>query len=540
MKKSSLQEGARLLNLGIEHLDAYRNQDALKILEQASRLCPLDVDMLCVLGHAQERMGQPEAGRESFTRAHKLNPRHALALRNLASAELNIGNAELALQLADAAYAIEPANQELASIMLLAATSSMSVSAEALRARIVHDAQFRRLSMESSSRPPGLPPLPLYDSNMSVSSVSSAVPATPIRIGYFSHHFYRFPLASFLPHVLRAHDRSRFRVFAFAGHGTMDDVFHQYVDSVDEFHDLSTMDDDAAACYIRELNIDVLLDLSGLTLANRFGILERRPARVQMSWLGYFSTVGSRAIDFHLTDQFANPTGMTEHLFTEKLLRLPDCQYAYRPLFEDVPVAPSPLKKNGYVTFGWFCAPAKLNETAIAAYAEIVANVPDSRIIFVTPSRDLQRRIAQIFLKANVKRNRLSFLSRLTPESYFKALSSVDINLDCFPMVGGTAVCDSVWMGTPVISMFLPRGFGGAASSILRNVGLGEWLATDTASFIGSAIRLAGAHEQLIGYRETLRDRLINSAVMDTVGRCRSLEQFYENALLGRGWESIS
>lgn len=523
MKKSSEQEGARLLQLGIDHLDANRNKDALKTLELASRLRPLDVDLLCVLGHAQERMGLQEAGRQSFTRAHKLNPRHALALRNLASAEINIGNAEMALQLADAAYAIEPNNQELVSIMLLAATSSTSVSSEALCARIIHDAQFRQSSMESSQLTPLLPPLPLYD------SISSA---SPIRIGYFSHHFYRFPLASFLPHVLSAHDRSRFRVYAFAAHGTIDDVTEQYVDSVDEFHDLSTMDDDEAARYIRGLNIDVLVDLSGLTLANHFGILERRPARVQMSWLGYFSTCGGGTIDYHLTDKFANPPGLTEHLFTEKLLRLPHCQYAYRPLVADVPVGTSPVKKNGHVTFGWFCAPAKLNATAIESYAKIVAAVPDSRIVFVAPSRDLQKQIAAVFARAGVKRNRITFLSRLAPAAYFLALSSVDINLDCFPMVGGTAVCDSLWMGTPVVSMFLPRGFGGASSSVLNAVGLGEWVATDVASFVNKAIRLANAHGQLIDYRATLRSMMQNSALMNTAALCAELEQCYMQSLM--------
>ena len=517
MRESATQAGKRLFDLGIGHLDQNRNAEALKVLEQAVRLCPVDVDLLCVLGHAQERMGLPEAGRQSFTRAHKLDPRHALALRNLASAELNIGNAETALQLADAAYAIEPSNQELASIMLLAATTNMSVSAEALCARIAREANAREQSVEVLPTWPESAPLP-----------------TPIRIGYFSHHFYRFPLASYLPHVMAAHHRSQFRVYAFAAHGTMDQVTDQYVQSVDEFHDLSTMDDEAAARYIRKLNIDILIDMSGLTLANRFGILARRPARIQMSWLGYFSTCGGHAIDFHITDQFANPPGMTEHLFTEKLLRLPHCQYAYQPLVADVPVAPSPVKTNGHVTFGWFCAPAKLNGTALRSYAAIVSAVPDSRIVFVTPSRDLQKQISAAFSHAGVKRNRITFLSRLAPEAYFRALSSVDINLDCFPMVGGTAVCDSLWMGTPVVSMFLPRGFGGASSSVLNAVGLGEWVANDVASFIDIAIRMAKAHEQLTALRQTLRQTMQQSPLMDTDLLCRALEKIYIKSLLSQ------
>jgi protein O-GlcNAc transferase len=512
MNAADKQEAKQLLEQGVRHLDNQQIAEALKVLTTAAKLDPTNVHLWCVLGHAQERMGLFEIGRQSFTRAYKLNPRYPLALRNLASAELNIGNTERSLALADAAAEIEPDNPEIAAL-LLAATVSMSVDANALHARHVRAAKVREAVIVPLPKP------------------SPHQAGSEIRIGYFSHHFYRFPLASFLPHVIAAHDRSKFRVYVFAAHGTMDAVTDEYIQSADEFHDLTTMNDDEAAAYIRARDIDVLIDMSGLVQFNRFGILSRRPARVQMSWLGYFSSPASAAIDFHLTDEYANPPGQTEHLFSEKLLRLPRCQYAYRPMVADVPVAPSPLQHNRFVTFGWFCVSTKLNAVALAAYANIVAAVPDSRIVFVAASKDLQQQIVKVFLSNNVKRQRITFLPKMAPDAYFRALSTVDICLDAFPMVGGTAVCDAIWMGTPVISMFLPRGFGGASSSILNQVGLGQWIAHDVDSYIANAIRLADARETIIDYRKNLRKTMQQSPLMDTAGMCRALESVFSETI---------
>jgi|GEM_PF-7039029 len=515
MKLTAAQTSKQLLEEGIAYLDARRHHEAHRVLKEAIRLSPADAELLCVLGHAQEQVGLLEEGRNSFVRAHKLAPKNALALRNLASAELNIGKPDIALKLANEAIALDPDNTDLAAILLLAATSSASVDAAALLA--IHKRVASRYDAIVDAATPHAP------KTFTTSSV--------IRIGYFSHHFYRFPLASFLPHVMALHDRQRFRIYAFAPHGTMDDISDQYVQSTDEFHDLSALDDAEAAQYIRALDIDILIDLSGLTITHRFGILAHRPARVQMSWLGYFSSCGCRAIDFHITDAFANPPGITEQFFSETLLRLPSTQYAYRPLVADIEVSASPVRQNGYVTFGWFSAPTKLNIESLSAYAKIVAAVPDSRITFFAVSRDLQKFIADVFSKHHIKRNRISFMPRAAPRDYFRALSTVDICLDSFPMTGGTTVCDALWMGTPVISMFSARGFGGASSSVLNNVGASECIAHDIDSLIKLTVALADNRLKLIDYRGLLREKMKASPLMNTQDVCSMLEKRFVEAL---------
>jgi predicted O-linked N-acetylglucosamine transferase (SPINDLY family) len=513
-KFSPAIEGKRLQQLGLTYLELGRNPEALKTLARAQSLRSTDVQLLSELGHVHDRMGKVEDARTIFLRAHKLSPTHFLALRNAASAQVNVGRAEEALVLANAGMKIDSKNPELASIQLLAATCAPSVDGAALRdMHVAYAKQFEIVAPPLGSAPfTGKP----------VSGEGGV-----LNIAYFSHHFRQFPLLSFVPHVMRAHDRSRFRVFALSVAGALDSRSREYVDAADEFHDLSTANDEEVVARIRAMGIDILIDLSGYTLNNRFSILRRRPAPIQVSWLGYLVTTGSAAIDYHITDAKANPPGMTESLFTEKLIRLPVTQSAYRASVSTA--APMPCAETVVpgVTFGVFSAPTKLNAEAIATFARVLQNVPASRIQFLARSRDLRSYVLDIFKRHGVKSSRVEFFARQSLPDYFIALSKVDVVLDSFPFVGGTVVCDALWMGTPVISMWLPRGFGGASRSVLETVGLGDLVAYDVESYVGIATTLGHNGPRLRELRVTLRDRIRESALGDSEKLTASLEQAY-------------
>jgi len=507
-------EGKRLQQLGLTYLESGRHPEALKTLGRAQSLRPTDVQLLSELGHVLDRIGRVEEARTMFLRAHKLAPTHFLALRNAASAQLNIGRPEEALVLANAGMKIDPKNPELASIQLLAATSAPSVDGAALRdMHVAYAKQF-----EIDAPPPGGAPF---------AGKAAGDDSGVLNIAYFSHHFRQFPLLSFVPHVMRAHDRSRFRVFALSAAGTLDSKSREYVDAADEFHDFSTIGDDDAVARIRAMGIDILIDLSGYTLNNRFSILRSRPAPVQVSWLGYLVTTGSAAIDYHITDAKANPPGVTEWMFTEKLIRLPVTQYPYRVSVPTAAPLPRADTAASGVTFGVFSAPTKLNEEAIATFARVLQNVPASRIHFLAPSRDLRSYVLEIFKRHGVKSSRVEFFAKQSLSDYFIALSKVDVVLDSFPFVGGTVVCDALWTGIPVVSMWLPRGFGGASRSILETVGLGDLVADDVESYVSIATTLGQNGPRLSELRSTLQDRIRGSALVDVQERTASLEQAY-------------
>ena len=508
-------EGRRLQEMGLLYLETGRLDQSLKMLERAQRLRPTDVQLLCELGHVREQLGESEPSRDAFERAYRLDPTYFLAIRNMASTALNAGDAESGLAFARAAIAIAPDDQELATVWLLAATSALCVNAPTLLEYHVQYSQ--RAESELGAK--------LLDRAPLVAGDSQRV----LKIGYFSHHFHQFPLASFLPHVLKAHDKTQVYIYALSMGRTVDHMTKSYVACVDEFHDLSTMSNLEAANRIRSLDIDIVVDMSGYTSENRFSVLRHRPAAVQMSWLGYLASTGGRAIDYHVTDAHANPPGQCESLFIEKLIRLPS-QYAYRPMVETPDPDTSPCSLNGRVTFGFFSAATKLNVDSLQAFATILTATPDSHLHFYAQSARLRKRVLDVLGREGVKRHRVVFFNKQALPEYFSALSKVDILLDSFPFVGGTTICDALWMGVPTVSMFLARGFGGAASSVLHAVGHPELVANSIDEYVQIACKLAEDPARLSDLRSRLRNTMLSSALMDVGATTRSLEQAYQLA----------
>jgi len=297
----------------IDLIEAGRLDEARIVLERSIRVRPTDIEALSQLGHVQERLGRRDESYRSFQRAYALAPTDLLVAKNLVSAELNAGRAEQAFEIAETVLSYAGRDDDFYALWLLAATSAPTVSASALHQR--HREYSRR-----------------FDDAAAQFDFPARAPGEPLNVAYFSHHFYQFPLASFVQHIMRLHDRSTIRVFGFMVGGQIDEVTHEYARAADEFYDLASMDDDEAAAFIRSKRIDVLVDLSGYVQKNRFNILRKRVAPLQMSWLGYLGSYGSPAIDFHITDPLATPVSGGVDRFTEGRMWLLARSFLIRPL----------------------------------------------------------------------------------------------------------------------------------------------------------------------------------------------------------------
>ena len=163
-----------------------------------------------------------------------------------------------------------------------------------------------------------------------------------IRIGYVSADFRDHSVRYFIEPLLRHHDRSRFDVHIFADNRYADAVTTSLARREPAWHNIHSLDDEAAAQRIRKLDIDILVDLSGHTGRNRLGVFARKPARVQAAYLGYPATTGLAAIDFRLTDSFADPPGQTQQWHSEQLVRVEPCFLAYAPPTD----APMPMRQG--------------------------------------------------------------------------------------------------------------------------------------------------------------------------------------------------
>ena len=173
-----------------------------------------------------------------------------------------------------------------------------------------------------------------------------------LRLGFACSSFFGHSVTRFLEPVLRALNRRTFEIFCYQGDARVDPVTERLTSMADYWRVIAGLSDAEASEQIQRDELDLLIDLDGHTCGNWLPILAAKPARVQLTWLGYPNTTGLRSIDFRITDSIADPAPFADELHTEKLIRLEPPFLVFSPPEESPDVSPSPVTHNGYVTFG--------------------------------------------------------------------------------------------------------------------------------------------------------------------------------------------
>jgi predicted O-linked N-acetylglucosamine transferase (SPINDLY family) len=295
------------------------------------------------------------------------------------------------------------------------------------------------------------------------------------------------------------------------------------------WREIAGLDDAAAAELIRRDRIHVLVDLSGHTAHNRLLVFARKPAPVQMTYLGYLATTGMKAMDFRITDGVADPEGVADPFYTERLLRLPGTQWCYRPP-ADAP-EPGPAGSRGGVTFGSLNQFLKVTPAMAALWARIVASVPGSRMLIVgVPGDAPAHPVLQAFADAGISRERILARPRLSLREYWRLHTEIDIALDTSPYGGGTTTCNALWMGVPVVSLAGEFGVARSGASLLTAASLPELVAQTPDDYVRIATTLAEDAKRLDDLRATLRARVASSPIRDEARFVRRLECAYLDA----------
>ena len=367
---------------------------------------------------------------------------------------------------------------------------------------------------------------------------NAPVPARRLRIGYVSGDFRHHSVAFFLEPLLEAHDKSVVEVFLYATDVRADAVTRRLKAHADRFVQINDLPDDLAAARIREDGIDILVDLAGHTSGNRMMLFARKPAPVQMTWLGYPATTGLKAIDYRLTDAVADPPGESDSHTIERLVRLAHGFLCYRPPEAAGDVAALPARAAGHVTFGSFNNFAKLSPGTIALWARIMREVPDARLLLkATQFKDAvtRERCIATFTAAGVAAERITLVRPLIETAEHLALyGRVDIALDPLAYNGATTTCEALWMGVPVVTLRGDRHATRVGASILTAIGLDHLIAETTDDYVARAIALAGDLDALAELRGGLRDRMRAAPLCDASGFARTVEDAFRT--MWRDW----
>lgn len=354
-------------------------------------------------------------------------------------------------------------------------------------------------------------------------------PLRQIRVGFVSGDLHNHPVGFFLEGVLANLERQRIAITLYPTYLKEDDLARRLQRQGHAWQPLLGLNDEQAAQRIRADGIDILIDLSGHTAHNRLRLFARKPAPIQVTWLGYFATTGLQNMDYILGDRYVIPE-QEKGYYSETPWILPDSYLCFTPPHEDILVGPAPAQRNGYITFGCCNNLTKMGAPVVAAWSRILNAVPNARLLLKTKQLNdlaLQQATRERFAAHGIDSERLILEGAAPRAELLASYKRIDIALDPFPYPGGTTTLEALWMGVPVLNLKGDRFLSHVGESILQTTGLGEWIADDEDDYVAKAVANAGNLEYLGALRQELRQRLIDSPLCDAPRFARNLENAF-------------
>ncbi|MBI3839170.1 MAG: tetratricopeptide repeat protein [Planctomycetia bacterium] len=489
-----------------------------------------------------------------YEEALRLQPNYPEAYNNLAVLFNTACKPDMAVECCQRGLALNPKSSELHDNMASAVQAQGRAEEAIAWFRKAVELQSRRAPKSAAHSNllyglnfvPGIDPVTLFAEHRAwaqeyadpLTALGSPHPndRTPdrrLRVGYVSPHFRGHAVNFFIEPMLGAHDHTQFEIFCYSGNPFDDAVTARLKAAADHWRDIRDKPDELVAQMVRDDRIDILVDLTGHIGENRLLVFARKPAPIQVTYIGYQNTTGMTAMDYRLTDERTDPLGLSDPFYTEQLVRLPRSFFCYRPPDEAPPITPLRASAAGYVTFGSFNNFAKVSPPTIAAWLQILAAVPKSRLMVLANCGGyVERHLYELAQQHRIDRERIEICDKRPTAEYFRLLERADIALDPFPFTGHTTTCDSIWMGVPVVMLegntYASR-FGG---SVLANVGLEHLITRCVEQYVEVAVELAADMDNVAQMRAELRPRMAGSALLDFAGFTRNVEHAYRQMWL--------
>ena len=360
-------------------------------------------------------------------------------------------------------------------------------------------------------------------------------PDRRLKVGYVSADFFDHAVMRFLRGVLREHDRARFEIICYSANREPDDVTRA-IQALDlRFVNITALTASQVALQIAADRVDILVDLAGHT-APLLAIFAHRPAPLQLTWLGFPASTGHSAIDTRVSDEHADPSGLTDAFHSERVVRLAEGAWC----FEEFLAVPLPQPRlTGQLTFGSFNRAAKLSGELLRAWGRLLKKLPEARLLLKGRGLDSLSAHSRILaaMEAEGADTANVFISGLreTREEHILAWRDVDVCLDTFPYAGTTTTCEALFMGVPVVSLAGTSHVSRVGASLLSQVGLEDLVATDWDAYVARAEAIARDVERRNSLRLCLRSRMLAS----TLGSAKRFTPLFE-AMLRDEWQAYA
>jgi predicted O-linked N-acetylglucosamine transferase (SPINDLY family) len=499
-------------NLGNALHEQGQLTEAEACLRHVIGLQPDSAEAFFNLASVLSRQGRLEEAAANYEQALRLKPDYVKAYVNLANVYKEQAQLDLALRLYRTALEVKPEGNHIHSGLIVAllyhsASDARSFFEECRRWNQQHAGPLQKLIRPHDN---------LRDAEKR------------LRIGYVSPDFREHVDSLFTVPLLTMHDSRQVEICCYSDVKRPDAVTDRLRSHAQVWRNIAGLGDEQVAELVRQDHIDILVDLELHLAWNRLPVFARKPAPVQVAWLGYPGTTGLSTIDYRLTDPYLDPPGLFDAFYSEESVRLPETFWCYDPLTDEPSVNALPALKNGFVTFGCLNNFCKVNDDCLALWAEVLKAVAGSRMVLLAPIGPARRHVLAMLEKQGVEGGRIEFIERQPRQDYLRLYQRIDLALDPLPCNGHTTSLDGLWMGVPPITLVSKKSaFGRAGYSQLCNLGLKELAAEGHEQYVAQAAGLAKDLRRLEELRGTLRERMQQSPLMDARRFARHVEQAY-------------
>lgn len=492
----TLQSQARLA----EAEAAYRNVLAIQ---------PNNSEAYNNLGIVFQERGQLIEAQASYQRALAIKPNDAQVYNNLGAVYQDLGNTQQAESSFRRALAIKDDFIEARSNLLF----TMNYHAAHSPADCLAEAKLYGLNVQNN-----------IESNFKTWQCVTAPDRLRVGLvlGDLHNHAVGYFLANFLPEI----DSDCIELYAYSTYAKTDAITTQLQGYFADWQSLVGLSDDEAASLIHADGVHILLDLIGHGNYNRLPVFARKPAPLQVSWLGFLATTGLIEMDYVLGDPYATPIQDSE-VFSEHIWQLPESYCCFSVPELNLEINDLPALISSHITFGSFNPLSQMNDAVVILWARILNAVPYSRLLLKTEQLDnelVRQTVRQRFAEQGILPERLLLEGVSSKQELLAAYHRVDIALDTFPYGGTTSSVEALWMAVPVITRAGNRFIARCGESILSNAGLAEWIAEDDEDYVAKAVYFAWDIATLAELRTTLRQQVLDSPLFDAVGFARNFE----------------
>ncbi len=516
-------------------------QAAVSLWERFLAQQPEHVEALANVTNAHLALKQPQQALACAQRALALDPQHRVALFNAAVAHVHLQQWDLAqvrlqtLLAQDAGHvgAWRLLTHVKRSQWDYGGVAEVVTQAEAAGVRppdLLHERIGAVLYQPQGSA------ASLYDAIQAWATALPEVPACQhqeraavqrLRVGLVSADLKHHPVGLLLQGLLVSQAARAVDWIGFHNSPTEDATTAELRAPCVAWHRIDQVDDEQVCALIQQERVDVLIDLSGHTVGHRLGVFRRRPAPLQLTWLGFHATTGLTAVDAIVVDPIAVPPDEQQWFSEPEVLSLPHTRYCWMPPSDAPAIAPLPALARGHVTFGSFQDLTKISDATLRCWAAIAEALPDARFRLQTRQWDAKniahQRFGQRCVEAGLPLQRVDWAGNMRWADYLAAYAAVDVVLDTFPFLNGTKTVQALWMGVPTLTLAQAGMIGRQGQSLMVNAGLGQWVASSEADYVAKAVACASAEslQALAAWRAQAREQLRQTPVFDfeTFGR---------------------